>query len=467
MFRCSQKLVKRYSLLQQPSVVLSSKCDNEGGHRNPGKCWTLATNGSLGMLGRLSGSHNKVLSPVLSQCKNSSLTKTVPEHRYGERCEQKKQDILVGLMLGISCYVGRKIQNKDWLQAFKDLVDSHSHLLGIPKLCPVTYVQQGQAVKSRKVHLIKSSTDSDDDVSISSSDEEDERKEPVASPIDVACAALQAESAKCTGALLNQYAMVYQRRKEYSTAFHLFVAASEKGHVPSLFNIGVCYEKGQGVGRSMKTAAEFYDRAAASGHTEAMWNVASIHYEQKGYLEHESKEAGFKLMKEAADRGHARACSFVALRYAEEEKWNDAFTYFDKAATTSNDQQHQQQGMALFNLAMCFENGLGTRTDAVRAGECYLRAAQLGDVSSQQRVGDGFYHGTRGLRKDFGQALRWLRTAASNGSEEAEIAAREVQRLIAKNEKDPLNIFSFLSGGTIIDNVKEKGRDISSVLRAV
>ncbi len=59
---------------------------------------------------------------------------------------------------------------------------------------------------------------------------------------------------------------------EYLTkAINNFELACQLGYDKGYYNLGMCYEKGMGVPRSLDRALGYYDQAAAKGNTDAQF----------------------------------------------------------------------------------------------------------------------------------------------------------------------------------------------------
>lgn len=63
--------------------------------------------------------------------------------------------------------------------------------------------------------------------------------------------------------------MKYYNAKDYARAAEIFTVSANNGHAPSQYMIGRMYEHGQGVGRNVDTAREWYTKAADSGEARA------------------------------------------------------------------------------------------------------------------------------------------------------------------------------------------------------
>lgn len=61
--------------------------------------------------------------------------------------------------------------------------------------------------------------------------------------------------------------------KQMDVAFSNFKLAATHNHAGATYNLGVCYELGLGVRKSMKRAFDCYHAASALGHPKAMYNL--------------------------------------------------------------------------------------------------------------------------------------------------------------------------------------------------
>jgi TPR repeat protein len=65
-------------------------------------------------------------------------------------------------------------------------------------------------------------------------------------------------------------------------AYKEFLAASEKGHADSQFNLGLMYEQGIGVGKDEKKAVFWYGKSAAQGNAAAQFNLGVLYENGRG-----------------------------------------------------------------------------------------------------------------------------------------------------------------------------------------
>jgi TPR repeat protein len=79
----------------------------------------------------------------------------------------------------------------------------------------------------------------------------------------------------------------------------------------------------------------------------------------------------------------------------------------------------------LYEVGLCFEQGVGVAVDFARARECYEKAAECGDGAAAFRLGVFEENGATGL-SDRSAALKWYRRAVERGHAQA---TESVQRL--------------------------------------
>ena len=83
---------------------------------------------------------------------------------------------------------------------------------------------------------------------------------------------------------------IYQRgydaykQKDYAAALPLLTSAAKKGHVQAQFYLGVCYSLGYGTPRKPAEALLWYERAAAQGNRDALYNCGQYYLTGAGSL---------------------------------------------------------------------------------------------------------------------------------------------------------------------------------------
>jgi hypothetical protein len=119
--------------------------------------------------------------------------------------------------------------------------------------------------------------------------------------------------------------------------------AAEQGHSMAQFNLGVCFERGQGVAQDWLEATRYYRLAAEQGDADAQYNLGCCYQCGEGVAQDEAEAV--RYLRLAAEQGHAHA--------------------------------H-------FELGIAFEHGQGVAKDLAEAVRYYrLAAAQEDEFSSE------------------------------------------------------------------------------------
>jgi TPR repeat protein len=147
------------------------------------------------------------------------------------------------------------------------------------------------------------------------------------------------------------------------------------------------HEKTQGDVKAPTQTSEEKDNAAID---EAIRQLAHI----VGELE-------FQMGIESAMTGH----------------YNDAFTHF-KLSTS-----HNHPG-GVFNLALCYEQGVGVKRNMKTARKLYEVASGLGHAKASYNLGVFHAQGLGGAHKSFNQAKKYFEQAAEMGNSDAIEALR-------------------------------------------
>ncbi len=125
---------------------------------------------------------------------------------------------------------------------------------------------------------------------------------------------------------------------DYETALAELEPAAQSGDATAQYYLGVLYDHGEGVARNYRTAAEWYEKAAArwfapaaeAGHPMASYLLCRMVDEGRG-VERDLDRA-LSLCRAAADHGVTGAQYNTALLLTEQstdrENWTEAYTWF-------------------------------------------------------------------------------------------------------------------------------------------
>jgi TPR repeat protein len=96
----------------------------------------------------------------------------------------------------------------------------------------------------------------------------------------------------------------------------------------------------------------------------------------------------------------------LANKLAQYKEWQTAFYWYKKAS-------EKDLPDAVFRLAECFLNGLGTKDDCMKAIELYEKAFELGVIPAANRLGHLYYEGCSGMSPDYTKSLEWFERSNS------------------------------------------------------
>lgn len=182
------------------------------------------------------------------------------------------------------------------------------------------------------------------------------------------------------------------------------------------YNLGVCYENGDGVAQSPKEAVRWYSKAARNGDADAQYALAW--YYETGNVVTQSVEIAAKLYRMAADQGNVGAQFKLGGFYLDgkgvERSDVESVKWYHKAAEQGN-------AGAQFCLGVCYFYGNGVEQSYEEAVKWLRRGAELGDADSQMVLGTCYAKG-KGVTQSLEEAVKWFRKAADQENADAKAA---------------------------------------------
>ena len=148
-------------------------------------------------------------------------------------------------------------------------------------------------------------------------------------------------------------------------------------------DIGVMYEKGQGVTKDYAEAVKWYRKAAEQG---LDWGQNNLGYMYRyGYGVTKDYEEAVKWYRKAAEQGLAMGQSNLGtmyeMGYGVTKDYEEAVKWYRKAAEQGN-------AIAQYNLGVCYQYGKGVTIDLTQAKYWYEKAAEQGDEDAKERLKD-------------------------------------------------------------------------------
>jgi len=140
-------------------------------------------------------------------------------------------------------------------------------------------------------------------------------------------------------------AVALYERKQYAEALPYFERAAAAGNIDAMNDLGVMYEKGQGVNRDDERAVSWY-RKAADTESQAMVNLAGMYIGGRGGLPKDATKA-VALLRKAADAGNANGMMLLGAMYEDgagglPKDAAAALDWYKKAADLGNSYGQEQ-----------------------------------------------------------------------------------------------------------------------------
>ncbi|KAK3099528.1 hypothetical protein FSP39_005871 [Pinctada imbricata] len=246
-----------------------------------------------------------------------------------------------------------------------------------------------------------------------SSETKSENKDNHEDPVGKVFSEFEAMCKRYTGIARNIEGNDQAKRGHMTKAAERWSVGSQLGYSKSNFNLGLCYETGQGVKKDLSKAAEHYQMAGEDGHPQALYNLALMYLEGRG-VPKDPREA-IHLLEKAAEYGLRQAQTYLGVHYttAETKDMERAVNLFQMAA-------RQDDSEAQYFLGICYEQGLGVAVNECKAADLYSQSASGGHDGAMYNLAVFHEYGLGGLPEDRLTAEELYRKSASLGNEHAQ-----------------------------------------------
>ena len=248
-------------------------------------------------------------------------------------------------------------------------------------------------------------------------------------------------------------------KKNAAKAFEYYKVGAEAGYAMAQANFGYCHETGFGTDKNLKAANEWYLASAEQGNRFGQLNYAGKLLENALRLKNENKmlEArDWYLKAHVQDETLIEAAYGIGVTYIQlptktpentrfAKRWfalaaagnhtdaQFALGYIDEVAGNNksafnwyNISMAGGSFPAIFNLARCYEYGIGVAQSSELARKHYRLAAMSGHPESQYSIGLLIYNAANS-KLDLGEACMWWSLARKNGVPEATEALRKLE----------------------------------------
>jgi TPR repeat protein len=212
---------------------------------------------------------------------------------------------------------------------------------------------------------------------------------------------------------------------DHERAYHLYLQAAKQNHPAASYRVAVCNELGVGTRKDPGRAFAFYRKAASLGDTAAMYKLGMIMLSGSlGQAKNTREAVGWlKRAAEQADEENPHALHELGLLH---EMANSSIVVHDEAYAKDLFTRAAQLGFvpSQYKLGLAYEYGqLGCPVDPKRSIAWYTKAAEKGDPEAELALSGWYLTGSEGvLPQSDAEAYLWAKRAAEKGLSKAEFA---------------------------------------------
>ena len=106
-----------------------------------------------------------------------------------------------------------------------------------------------------------------------------------------------------------QQALESYNKRDYQTAFKLFLPLAEQGYVAAQYNLGVMYSSGKGVKQNYAEAVKWYRKAAEQSDADAQAYLGVMYSNGEGVKRNPSKAK--EWFRKACENSYQKACDVL------------------------------------------------------------------------------------------------------------------------------------------------------------
>ena len=202
----------------------------------------------------------------------------------------------------------------------------------------------------------------------------------------------------------------------YEQAFKVLRPLAAKGDANAQYNVGMMYDKGQGVAQSDQEALKWFRLSANQGLAQAQYNAGMMYRDGQGVAQ--SDQEALKWFRLSANQGNADAQNNIGVMHQHgqgvEENYQEALKWFRLAANQGN-------ARAQYNLGVMYFRGQGVAKNDQEVYKWFRLAANQGLAPAQHNIGVMYEYG-RGVTQNNQHALKWFRLAAEQGYADAQFS---------------------------------------------
>ncbi len=220
--------------------------------------------------------------------------------------------------------------------------------------------------------------------------------------------------------------------KNDQKAFEYFQTAAESNHIEAKIKCAQCYEVGQGVSKNDVKALKIYIELAKQEDAYSAFKIGMAFLDGKGVQK--SAESAFQWLNKALSYGSIDAMNQfrrIGTKSKTDQRSTDMIVKIGEDFLNSDHPQDaiiyleigaNENSVKAFGLLIkAYDQGIGVLTDAKKAFDYCLKAANLNDPFSMYQLGEKYELG-RGVDSSFVLAAKWYEASSVAGYEPAKVA---------------------------------------------
>ena len=237
--------------------------------------------------------------------------------------------------------------------------------------------------------------------------------------------------------------------KNLETAYGWYVKSAEQNFTEGIVSMADALYYGRGVSEDKAAAAKTYERGDQADDVHSTYMLA-VSYEN-GYGFEKNLTTAFTLYGKAAEKEYAGASDAAKVIAVPAQYWDDAMVKKDAIAqyklgccysrgncgVNKDDSQafklfrmsaDQGNEDALYIVALCYRDGIGTSKNEEEQKKALFAAAKRSHVASLATIGDLYRDGNL-VNRDFTMSLEYFNKAIEGGLEAAKSSAAQINKI--------------------------------------
>ena len=248
-------------------------------------------------------------------------------------------------------------------------------------------------------------------------------------------------------------------------ALRWFRAGAEAGTPASMSNLGLMYLNGIGVQQDDHAAQRWFRAAAEAGEPAGMTSLGVLYQTGRGVQQDDGEAA--RWYRAAAQAGNAAGMSNLGIMYHHgrgvQQDDREALRWIRAGAEAGN-------ATGMNSLGVLYRDGHGVDQDDHEAVRWFRAATEAGDVDGMTSLGL-MYHFGRGVGQDHDAAIRWWRLAAEGGNTAAMHNLAGVYEMGLGVPRDPDAAAEWILRGVargetlVFETIAQRPRDVLRALQ--